>query len=165
MWNAGILAGMRGLEIRRMMNHEVEPTVAMWARSRWDALRWLEERMGHSPQDDLDFFRGTLMPENEILVAIEGQEIVGLIAIGTESIEQLFVEPTAQGRGIGTALLQRAMTLRPTGLRLYTHQRNARARSFYERRGFDAVAFGVSPPPEEEPDVEYRWKGEGRSAD
>jgi hypothetical protein len=32
-----------------------------------------------------------------------------------------------------------------------------RARSFYERRGFRAVQFGVSPPPESEPDVRYAW--------
>ena len=32
-----------------------------------------------------------------------------------------------------------------------------RARAFYERRGFRAVAFGRSPAPENEPDVKYAW--------
>jgi hypothetical protein len=32
------------------------------------------------------------------------------------------------------------------------------ARSFYEKQGFVAVYSGVSPPPESEPDVEYRWR-------
>ena len=45
----------------------------------------------------------------------------------------------------------------PEGLTLSTYQRNERARAFYERRGFRAVRYGVSPPPECEPDVEYAW--------
>ena len=57
-----------------------------------------------------------------------------------------------------TALLDRAKTLSPEGITLYTHQRNENARAFYERRGFEAVEYGVSPPPESEPDVKYRWR-------
>ena len=67
------------------------------------------------------------------------------------------MEPRCQGRGIGTALLDRAKKLAPDGLTLFTHQRNERARAFYERLGFRAVQFGVSPPPESEPDVKYTW--------
>jgi hypothetical protein len=48
--------------------------------------------------------------------------------------------------------------LSPGGLRLFTFQRNVPARSFYEKYGFRAVRFGVSPAPENEPDVEYRWE-------
>jgi hypothetical protein len=32
------------------------------------------------------------------------------------------------------------------------------ARAFYEWHGFSVVAFGVSPAPESERDVEYRWQ-------
>jgi hypothetical protein len=32
------------------------------------------------------------------------------------------------------------------------------ARSFYEKHGFFPVRFGISPPPESEPDVLSRWK-------
>jgi hypothetical protein len=28
----------------------------------------------------------------------------------------------------------------------------------YEKHGFKAVKFGLSPPPESAPDVEYRWR-------
>jgi hypothetical protein len=45
-------------------------------------------------------------------------------------------------------------------LRLVTLQRNDRARRFYEHRGFAAYEFGRSPPPEDEPDVWYRWPGQ-----
>ena len=56
------------------------------------------------------------------------------------------------------ALLRKAREYSPGQLRLYTFQRNNAARAFYERHGFLVTAFGVSPAPESEPDVEYRWQ-------
>ena len=38
------------------------------------------------------------------------------------------------------------------------------ARRFYERRGFEAYDHGRSPPPEDEPDVWYRWPAADRGA-
>jgi ribosomal protein S18 acetylase RimI-like enzyme len=114
--------------------------------------------MGHTHEDDVRFFRGTVARENEVWVAVE-RGIVGFLAIADDRLGWLYVDPAAQGRGIGSALLEKARALSPGGLTLHTHQRNAPARAFYERRGFRAIRFGVSPPPESEPDVLYRWDG------
>jgi hypothetical protein len=46
----------------------------------------------------------------------------------------------------------------PVHLWLYTLQINVNARVFYEKNGFVAEKFGFSPPPENEPDVEYHWR-------
>jgi ribosomal protein S18 acetylase RimI-like enzyme len=73
---------------------------------------------------------------------------------GRESTRDDVRDSTRSPRG----LLDRAKELAPDGLTLFTHQGNERARAFYERRGFRAVAFGVSPPPESEPDVKYAWR-------
>ena len=59
---------------------------------------------------------------------------------------------------MGTALIERARALAPDRLSLHTHQKNDKARAFYEKHGFRAVRFGVSPAPESEPDVEYEWR-------
>jgi ribosomal protein S18 acetylase RimI-like enzyme len=59
---------------------------------------------------------------------------------------------------VGSALLRQAAQLSPEGLRLFTFRRNEPGRRFYEKHGFRAVKFGTSPPPESEPDVEYRWE-------
>jgi ribosomal protein S18 acetylase RimI-like enzyme len=61
-------------------------------------------------------------------------------------------------RGIASALLEAARARSPSELRLFTFQRNKGAQCFYEHHGFVAVAFGVSPAPELEPDVEYAWR-------
>jgi ribosomal protein S18 acetylase RimI-like enzyme len=144
-------------EIRRATLSDIEATVAVWERARWDAQPWLEERMGHSHEDNLRHFRDVVMRDDTVWLAIDGHEVVGLLALGERLVAHLYVEPARQGRGIGTALLDLAKRDAPEGLTLFTHQRNERARTFYERRGFRAVEFGRSPPPENEPDVKYRW--------
>jgi len=145
--------------IRLLAPDEVEACAAMWRRSRFDAQPWLEERLGYSPEDDLAFFRNTLLEACQVWIALRGAVIVGMLALAPGKIEQLFVEPAQQGSGVGSALLDHAKAREPAGLKLFTHQRNERARVFYEQRGFQAVAFGTSPAPESEPDVEYRWPG------
>jgi GNAT superfamily N-acetyltransferase len=66
--------------------------------------------------------------------------------------------PSFQGLGIGDKLLAMAKELRPSGLTLWTFQRNARARQFYEARGFVASEFTDGSRNEErEPDVLYAW--------
>ena len=143
-----------------MRGDEIEAVVRLWRRSRDDSQPWLEARMGHTHEDDLRFFEGTLARENDVWVAADGA-IAGFLAIAGDRLGFLYVDPASQGRGIGTALLDHAKTLSPDGLTLFTHQRNERARAFYERRGFRAVRFGVSPPPENEPDVQYAWTPRG----
>ena len=95
---------------------------------------------------------------NEVWVAEQKGRLLGLLAVGNSSVDRLYVEPDDQGRGVGTALLDKAKHLFPKGLTLYTHVRNYKARDFYERRGLRAVAYGLSPAPENEPDVKYVWE-------
>jgi len=149
---------MTSAALRPLQPAEIEVVCALWRRSRTDAQPWLEERMGHTPQDDLEFFSGHIALENRIWVAVDEAAVVGFLAIHDGHVNYLYVDPPAQNRGIGTLLLDKARALSPNGLTLFTHQRNAKARAFYERRGFRAVAFGVSPAPESEPDVKYEWR-------
>lgn len=140
-----------------MRPDELEAVVRIWRRSREDAQPWLEARMAHSDADDLRHFRDVVAIENAVWVAVAKGVPVALMALRPGFIDQLYVDPSAQKLGVGTALLDHAKLSCPQGLALFTHQRNERARAFYERRGFAAVAFGVSPPPESEPDVRYEW--------
>jgi ribosomal protein S18 acetylase RimI-like enzyme len=75
-----------------------------------------------------------------------------------EFIDQLYVHPDYQRRGIGEALLNFARRQFPDHLWLFTLQSNVNARAFYEKQGFTAERFGFSPPPENEPDVGYHWR-------
>jgi putative acetyltransferase len=145
------------LALRPLQPADTEKTVRTWRASRLDAYRWMRPEQLHTLDEDRSFFADFLIRECEIFVAEHEGEIEGLLALRGERVEQLFVGPDAQGRGVGSALLALAKGRSPGGLELFTLQRNARARRFYERRGFRALRFGVSPAPENEPDVFYRW--------
>jgi putative acetyltransferase len=72
--------------------------------------------------------------------------------------------PHAQGRSVGTTLLNHAKSLHPR-LHLWTFQRNDRARRFYEERGFVLVRqTDGSGNDEKEPDALYLWKASCRDA-
>lgn len=154
---------MSVLTIRPMQADEMDAVVALWRRSRAEAQPWLEERMRDIWTDDLGFFRDTIAVQNSLWVAVDDGIIVGFLAVAGAVLNYLYVDPPAQDRGFGTSLLAKAQALSPAGFGLFTHQRNRKARAFYERRGLQLVAFGVSPPPENEPDVEYRWTPATRS--
>ena len=80
-----------------------------------------------------------------------------MIAFHDDWIEQLYVLPEAQGRGVGSELLDVAKRAYER-LQLWTFQRNAQARRFYEARGFKLVEQTDGAGNEEkEPDARYLW--------
>jgi ribosomal protein S18 acetylase RimI-like enzyme len=92
-------------------------------------------------------------------VALDGEQIVGMMVVTSGELDQLYVAPDRLGTGIGRQLLELAMDRSPAGLRLYTFQVNARARRFYERNGFVVLSLGDGSGNEEgQPDVEYAWR-------
>jgi ribosomal protein S18 acetylase RimI-like enzyme len=146
------------VEIRKLRPEQVETTVDVWVRARWDAQPWLEERLGYTNDQNLVYFRDVICVEHEVWAAVDGATVLGLMALTGGEIDQLHVAPEFQGQGVGSALLTKAHDLSPEWLSLFTHQRNEKARRFYEARGFSATQFGTSPPPESEPDVRYEWR-------
>ncbi|HEY5106164.1 MAG TPA: GNAT family N-acetyltransferase [Caulobacteraceae bacterium] len=112
----------------------------------------------HSPAEDLAFFRDKLLPQNAFWAAEEAGTIRGFIAFHDVFIEHLHVHPDDQGKGFGHALLEKAKSANPE-LHLWTFQQNARARAFYEARGFSPLRFTDGAGNEERmPDVLYGWK-------
>jgi ribosomal protein S18 acetylase RimI-like enzyme len=101
----------------------------------------------------------------EIWLAEEDGRLTGFLAIrrsrqdGWEVLEKLYVDPEAQNRGVGTALLDQAKALRPNGFVLWVFQKNEGARRFYERHGFGLVKLtDGAENMEREPDALYEWK-------
>jgi ribosomal protein S18 acetylase RimI-like enzyme len=99
-----------------------------------------------------------MVPERETWVADDHGRILAVMVLDGEMIDQLYVAPAEQRRGVGDAMLAHAKKLRPTRLRLYTFQSNTPARRFYEARGFVAIEFNDGARNEERaPDVLYQW--------
>jgi len=144
--------------IRDFLEFDFDSLVAGWHRTNLASYPYVQAHQDHTLEDARRFFRGSVLAECRVWVAERARQPVGVLALREPWIRQLAVFPPFQRQGIGTALLATARTHSPEELRLYTFQRNNAARAFYERHGFLAVAFGVSPAPESEPDVEYRWQ-------
>lgn len=98
-----------------------------------------------------------VLPRHDVTVALEGERLVGFLASNAQSVGQLHVRVGCHGLGIGRELLRRAMAASAGSLWLYTFARNERARRFYERNGFVAVAFGYEPTWQLD-DVRYEWR-------
>jgi GNAT superfamily N-acetyltransferase len=101
---------------------------------------------------------GHMVPERETWVADHRGRIIALMVLDGDMVDQMYVSPAEQRRGVGDAMLAHAKQLRPARLRLYTFQSNAPARRFYEARGFVAIEFNDgSRNQERAPDVLYQW--------
>jgi GNAT superfamily N-acetyltransferase len=117
--------------------------------------------LAHTDDEVRDWIATTVLPdpglETWVAEAADGS-VVGMMVLGADMIEQLYLLPDVQGQGLGDRFIELARTRRPDGLSLYAFQINARARRFYERHGFEAVWFGDGSSNEEgEPDVRYAW--------
>jgi GNAT superfamily N-acetyltransferase len=87
--------------------------------------------------------------------------LVGIMVLDGSWIDQLYVEPTMTGRGIGASLVKLAKGERPAGLRLWTFASNAGARRFYEQHGFVERHRTEADNEEGAPDILYVWPGQG----
>jgi len=143
-----------------MSSEELSIVADVWWRSLDKSVEWLRPDQKHPMEESKAFFRTHVAPRCQLWVAERAGQILGMLAMHEDEVDRLYVAPEAQGQGIGSALLDHAKTLCPDGLRLVTLQGNTQARRFYEKRGFVAYDHGRSAPPEDEPDVSYRWAGE-----
>ena len=114
----------------------------------------------HTPHEDRWFFRERMFKTCELWGYFDNDELIGIIAFREGWVDQLYVLPASQGRGVGTALLQLAKN-RSLKLSLWTFQRNRNARRFYERQGFMLVKeTDGSANEEKEPDALYSWQSD-----
>ncbi|MCC8943416.1 GNAT family N-acetyltransferase [Bradyrhizobium sp. Arg68] len=144
-----------GLSIRRLALADMDAAARVHRAAFDHALPWLAGL--HTPDEDRWFYRERMFASCTLWGWFEGEAMCGVIAFHDDWIEQLYVLPAAQGRGVGSALLQLAQQ-GADRLQLWTFQRNAQARRFYEARGFVLVEeTDGSRNEEREPDARYVW--------
>jgi GNAT superfamily N-acetyltransferase len=119
------------------------------------AMPWLVGL--HTPDEDRWFYRERIFPMCQVWGWFADDVLSGMIAFRDGWVEQLYVLPVAQGRGLGTELLDLAKGASGR-LELWTFQRNMLARRFYEARGFMLTEETDGARNEErEPDARYLW--------
>jgi putative acetyltransferase len=140
---------------------DADRLTALYLRSRTVGMPWLI-----SPHDDAEtrlWVERVLLVEHRVRLVHEGNRVLGFAAVDGSWLEQLFVDPDHQGRGVGRALLDDAKRASPGGLSLHVFTRNGRARRFYTAAGFVLSAQSDGKRNEErEPDCTYVWSPRNR---
>ncbi|MFW5418138.1 GNAT family N-acetyltransferase [Nocardiopsis sp. CNT-189] len=104
----------------------------LWSRASKQAHPFIE---GEGKGDRARRLREVCLREAENRVAEEDGGAVALLGLLGNEIGGLFVDPRAQGRGIGRALVEHAAALRGE-VRLEVFEAGTGARRFYELTGF-----------------------------
>jgi putative acetyltransferase len=141
---------------KRLERSDMDAVAIVHRTSFDERLPWLARL--HTPEEDRTYFRNAVFEEGEVWGTFDGPTLTGFIAFRDGWIDQLYVLPTYQGRGLGRALLAVAQERCPE-LSLWTFQRNAIARLFYEQHDFTAAELTDGSRNEErEPDIRYIWR-------
>jgi GNAT superfamily N-acetyltransferase len=130
----------------------------VWHRSGRAAYTFLPAWQAFTLESAQVVFRDVIRPKCDIWVDVADRTVVAFLAMKSSYVDRMYVDPIEWRRGWGSRLVALALELSPGGLELHTHQQNHAARALYEKQEFVAVRFGVSPPPERAPDVEYHWR-------
>ena len=146
--------------IREYQASDFDSVTILWRISREKSLPEFQRAKGHFFYEDQWYFQNHILKDNDVWVVEAEGKPAAFMAMKDEFIDHLYVHPDYWRQGIGKQLLQFAHEKQPEHIWLYTLQVNVNARAFYEKNGFVAEKFGVSPAPENEPDVEYHWRRE-----
>ena len=146
-------------ELRPAAAEDVEAIAALWHRG------WREAHLAHVPEALaahrrlVDFRRRVPERIATSTVATLSSHVVGFVTVHDDEIEQLYVDASARGGTVASALLthgERVIATRYPVAWLGVVPGNARARRFYERQGwrdtglFDygaQIAGGTIPVP------------------
>jgi ribosomal protein S18 acetylase RimI-like enzyme len=126
--------------IRRARIDELEACAALYERAGNEAFTWRPP----------GWFKAAAFLEHtkseEVYVAESRGAILGVLAFFRPSnfVHSLYIEPSAQGFGIGTAMIEAAAKIADHPLSLKVDEPNTKARKFYEKLGFiDAHESGL----------------------
>jgi len=146
------------IHVRPYQESDRDEVVTLWRASKRKAFPYIAVQQRHTLAEDRYYFHSVISKKCAVWLAENEEGLLGMMALQDDFIDQLFVATTAQGQGVGTALLNKALELSPDRLRAFTFQKNRAARAFFEKHNFLIVDAGLSPTPENEPDLEYVWQ-------
>lgn len=114
------------------------PAADLWLRARAASVGAIP-KSPYPAEEIRDWFANEAILEHELWIAEWDTKLVGVLVLNEDWIDQLYVDPTFTGSGVGSHLVDFAKRRRPRGLRLWTFASNRGARRFYERHGFVEV--------------------------
>ncbi|MGZ4450651.1 MAG: GNAT family N-acetyltransferase [Nocardioides sp.] len=115
----------------------------------------------HPPEEVRAWVSGWDLAEQDVWLAEDDAGVLGYARLHGDWLDDLYVDPTRQGSGVGSMLLDLATSLRPGGFCLWVFESNTPARAFYAHRGLvDLERTDGSGNEERAPDIRMAWPGE-----
>ncbi|MDQ4045478.1 MAG: GNAT family N-acetyltransferase [Chloroflexota bacterium] len=90
------------LNLKRAQPGDAEVIAAIHAAARQEAMPWLPEL--HSDDETREWVGTSVLPKQQVWVAEADGEIVGYVSVDGDELNDLYVRPGWQGRGVGAAL-------------------------------------------------------------
>jgi GNAT superfamily N-acetyltransferase len=146
------------ITLRRAGGSDARAAADLWLRARKAAVGTIPPPV-HDDEDVRAWFASHVVRDTELWLAEDAESnVAGILVLDGQWLDQLYVEPTITGRGVGSRLVELAKRERPDRLRLWTFASNAGAQRFYERHGFVAIRRTDGRDNEEgAPDILYVW--------
>ena len=130
------------IAIRKMHQNEFSILADLWLKTSLKAHDfipaeyWIENRT---------LMAEKYLPNAEVYVAEDKEDILGFIALIDNHIASIFVDSKKQGKGIGSLLLNYGKALR-TELTLNVYQKNEKSVGFYSSKGFKTLSETIDVP-------------------
>lgn len=118
--------------IRQYAEKDVDELIEVWRAASQVATPFLSSEFLLQEADNI---RNMYLPNAETWVFETEDTVAGFIALIGDEVGAIFVHPKLQGRRIGVALMDHAVSLRGS-LFLDVFKENAVGRRFYDRYGF-----------------------------
>lgn len=123
------------MTIRPYIAQDLEELLDVWYRASLTAHSFLSEEFFETERHEI---AEQWLPAAETMVYVIDGRVVGFVALIGNEVGAIFVDPDAQGRGIGCALMDAARESRPF-LELDVFEANSIGRGFYDAYGFEFV--------------------------
>jgi GNAT superfamily N-acetyltransferase len=143
---------------RRADSDDVQAVADLLIRSRRAAVGAIPAPV-HSDAEAREWISTVVIPEREVwLMEDADSRPLAVLILDGGWVDQLYVEPTCTGMGLGSRLIELAKSRRPTGLQLWTFVTNTGAQRFYRHHGFVmAETTDGSRNEEQAPAIRFVW--------
>ena len=138
--------------IRKLNKDDIDSVAKIWLEVNTKAHDFIPEKYWIGKYDAVK----QILPQSEVYVYDENDEILGFVGLTDNYIEGIFVSNLSQSRGIGKQLLDFIKGIKAE-LSLRVYQKNERAIRFYQREDFIAQSGNIDENTGEQ-EILMSWK-------
>jgi ribosomal protein S18 acetylase RimI-like enzyme len=151
-------AGAASVTLRRAAPEDAWAVADVLIRSRRASVGSIPAAI-HSDTEIEQWIKVEVISHREVWVAVATEDHpLAVMVLHDGWIDQLYVDPTWTGLGLGSRLVELAKSRSPQGLQMWTFASNVGAQRFYERHGFViAETTDGSGNEENQPDFRLVW--------